>query len=302
MKQTRVTPCLTYVQPDTMASFSSCSGLKVKSRQTVFIDMNLGEADTRTVLAANPPDAALLTHYHLDHSVWARQAGDAGARVFVPEKEQAFFTGLDYVIENTAGPLGRGPEWRAFVDKTLGYRPLASFTAFDGDTLFTEFVPEMVLVETPGHSPGHTSFYFPDDRLLFSGDMGLDRFGPWYGWQDCDICEIVNSLLRLDGMDLATVLTSHGGILRGEEIRQAIQAALAMLVTREVRIRELLEDGRGEQEIVAQGVFFRKKDKVPDPMGLFLYMWDTSMFRHHRDLLEKGGLAAFFPELSAFRP
>lgn len=297
MKQTRITEKMTYVEPDSMARFSSCAGLIVRSKKQIFIDMNTGEPDTRALLAQTPPDAAVITHFHLDHSVWTHWAEKAGVQVFVPSKEAAFLSSLDHVVQQTAGPLGCGEEWRAFAEKTLGYRPLTHFSPYDRDTVFVAFAPEMVVMETPGHSPGHTSFYFPDDRILFSGDLGLDRFGPWYGWQNCDIRDLVTSLLRLDGMKIDLILSSHGGMIQ-KRISDIFMAKIQDILQREHRIRDQLSAGETETQIIENGVFYRQKKKVKPPLTTFLYMWDSVMFQHHKDVLAKGGLTAFFPELS----
>jgi hydroxyacylglutathione hydrolase len=297
MRQTRITAGLCYVEPDSMARFSSCAGLVIRSRKQVFIDMNLGGSDTRTLLENERPDAALITHFHLDHSIWTCQAEKAGVQVFVPAKEAAFLTSIEHVIAHTAGPLGQGDPWREFVENTLGYQPLEQFFTYDHETVLTELAPELVILETPGHSPGHSSFYFPDDKILFSGDMGLDRFGPWYGWQNSDICELAASLLRLDGMDIRLILTSHGGMI-SKGIPGVFMAGVQRILMRERRIQDQLAAGVSEAQIIKNGVFYSRKDTVAPPMRNFLYMWETAMFRHHLRLLEKGGLTAFFPELS----
>ncbi len=297
MKQTRITEKLIYVEPDSMARFSSCAGLMVQSKKTMFIDMNSGDTDTRTLLEQFSPDAAVITHFHLDHSVWTHRVEKAGIPVFVPAKEADFLTSLEQVVTHTAGPLGFGEQWRAFAENTLGFQPLHHVSTYDQDTVFLEFAPEMVVMPTPGHSPGHTSFYFPDDRILFSGDLGLDRFGPWYGWQNCDLRELVLSLLRLDGMKIDLVLSSHGGMIQ-KGISGLFMSNIRELLRREYRIQEELSAGRSEAAIIGNGVFYPHKKKVKQPLKPFLTMWDTVMFHHHQTVLAEGGLAASFPELS----
>ena len=297
MKQTRITEKLMYVEPDSMARFSSCAGLMVQSKKTMFIDMNSGDADTRTLLEQFPPDAAMITHFHLDHSVWTHRAEKAGIPVFVPEKEASFLGSLDHVVAHTAGPLGFGEEWRAFAENTLGFQPLHQFFPYDQDTVFTEFAPEMVVMATPGHSPGHTSFYFPDDRILFSGDLGLDRFGPWYGWRNCDIRDMVFSLLQLDGMKIDLILSSHGGMIQ-KGISDIFMSKIVEILRREHRIQDQLSKGDSEAKIIENGVFYVHKEKVSPALKTFLDMWDTVMFGHHKTVLAEGGLAASFPELS----
>jgi glyoxylase-like metal-dependent hydrolase (beta-lactamase superfamily II) len=53
------------------------------------------------------------------------------------------------------------------------------------------------LVATPGHTPGHLSFFFPDEESLFLGDYDLTTFGPWYGDVYSGIEQTITSLRKL---------------------------------------------------------------------------------------------------------
>lgn len=300
MKLTRITGKLIYVEPDSMARFHSCAGLMVDSDTRIFIDMNLGSEDTQSLVKTHPPQAAFITHYHLDHSTWTRIVNETSdARVFIPQGEQNYFTSLDFMVDQTARPFGQAEEWKSFMVNQLGYTPLKTFQAYEPDTSFAEFCPEMVLMETPGHSPCHTSFYFPDEKILFSGDLGLDRFGPWYGWEDCDLKKILESLLRMDGMEVGLILTSHGGIIR-KNIHETLAKSLGFLLGREEKIRQQLDGGRTLGQIVEKGVFYPGKKRVGPPMSAFLEMWETAMVTHHLNLLDQGGILAYFPEINGF--
>ena len=300
MKLTRVNDLVTYVEPGSMAGFSACSGMIVRSRKTLLVDMNLDRDQIQGFLEKENPHACFITHYHLDHSVWLRTASNLPqANIFVPEAEARFLGSLSTVMEETARPLGRdrGAKWENFVVNTLGFAPLEGHLTFDSFFSFKELAPEMVVLHTPGHSPGHTSFYFPDHGILFSGDLGLDRFGPWYGWPNCDILELAASILRLDGMDIRLILTSHGGMITTHP-HGALKKSILMILERENKIRDLLETGVSKKTIIEKGVFFSNKDKVAQPMKTFLDMWDQVMFQHHESLLLQGGLLSFFPEIS----
>lgn len=297
MKKTKITDKITFVEPDTMANFTSCAGMIVQSKAKVLIDMNMGPENSPGLLEEEKPDAAIITHYHLDHSIWTRYVDTgSGALVFIPEKEEQYLTSLDFVIEHTAGPFGMAGKWKDFVVNTINFRPLKVYECYNEKTTFKDFAPEMVVVQTPGHSPSHSSFYFPDEKILFSGDMGLDRFGPWYGWADCNLTQIVESILRLDGMDVELILTSHGGLLK-KEIQLEWAKTLHKILQREEKIIQQLGKGTRKQDIIAQGVFFSNKNKVPEPMRSFLDMWDTAMYNHHESLINEGGLVKFFPEI-----
>ncbi len=300
MKKTRITDKITYVEPDSMTNFTSCAGIIVNSVKKVMVDTNMGPGHTSSLLELEQPDAAIITHYHLDHSIWTRQvAAHTNARIFIPEPEENYLTSLDFVIEQTAQPFGMAEEWKNFVKNNLGYKALGNHECYSNATSFKDLAPEMVIVETPGHSPSHTSFYFPDEKILFSGDMGLDRFGPWYGWKDCSIKKIVDSILRLDGMDIGLILTSHGGIVK-KNFNHAWAKAISMILDRENKIRKKLDSGISPDEIIRQGVFYVNRSKVNEPMKSFLNMWDTAMYEHHETLLKQGGLEYFFPHIVSY--
>jgi len=297
LKKTKITDKIIYVEPDSMANFTSCAGMIVLSKNKVFIDMNMGAKETPGLIEKEKPDAAIITHYHLDHSIWTRHVDACSdALIFIPEKEAPYLTSLDFVIEHTAGPFDMSEKWKDFVADTLGYKPLRAYECYNDRTSLKDIAPEIVLVETPGHSPCHTSFYFPDEKILFSGDMGLDRFGPWYGWADCSIKTIVESILRLDGMDVKLILTSHGGIYK-KGIQLAWARCIHKILKREEKIIQKLEKGMDRHKIIQQGVFFSDKEKVAEPMRSFLNMWDTAMYNHHESLINEGTLIKFFPQI-----
>ncbi len=281
-----------------MAHFSSCAGIIVRSKGgKVFIDTNMGAKETPELLEQEKPDAAIITHYHLDHSVWTRYVADhSTARILIPKREEAYLTSLDFIISHTAGPFGMAKPWTDFVVNHRGYRPLTSYECYTEKTSFQDLVPEMVILETPGHSPSHSSFYFPDDKILFSGDVGLDRFGPWYGWADCDIKALVESVLRLDGLSVNLVLTSHGGIINNKT-RNAFFSCISHILEREKKIIHWLDKGMDKKDIIEQGVFYTDKENVREPFRSFLAMWDTAMYAHHEALIKEGGLTRFFPEI-----
>ena len=79
-----------------------------------------------------------------------------------------------------------------------------------------------VALHTPGHTPGSTSFWFAEAKLLIAGDTlfrrGIGRTDLWGG----DYATIERSIRRLYTLDEdATVVTGHGPDTRlGDEMRE----------------------------------------------------------------------------------
>lgn len=99
-------------------------------------------------------DAICITHRHFDHQYGVAGLAQAtGAPVYVPEKDE----------ELAQTEAGKGGIW--------GMPPVPPFKA--------EFLPpgktvlagmECRVLETPGHTPGGVSLYFPEQNCVFTGD------------------------------------------------------------------------------------------------------------------------------------
>jgi hydroxyacylglutathione hydrolase len=119
----------------------------------------------RKALASRRPAAIALTHAHPDHQGSARKLADEyGVPVWVGARDrEAAESGR--IVTNPAlqrpglsliaAPLARMP--RVPIARELN----------EGDELAAGFV----VIDTPGHSPGHVSFWRESDRTLLCGDV-----------------------------------------------------------------------------------------------------------------------------------
>jgi len=162
------------------ASYQTCSYMVRTAKGLVLIDAGMS-SDGNDVLAglrhtgaqASDIRALLLTHWHNDHSAGARASRDmSAAPIYYHRGDEAFFTGA-------AGARGlRGwvsdliPEWGLLVlaKGLLGEstpRPVsADHFVRDGESVLDDFL----VIETPGHTPGHVSYFYGPERALFAGD------------------------------------------------------------------------------------------------------------------------------------
>jgi len=75
----------------------------------------------------------------------------------------------------------------------------------------TDLGPWQVL-ETPGHAPSHVVLHQPQHRLLLSGDHVLGRISLFFdhGWTPDPVARFLDSLDRVDGLDVRLSLSGHG--------------------------------------------------------------------------------------------
>jgi glyoxylase-like metal-dependent hydrolase (beta-lactamase superfamily II) len=162
--------------------------------------------------------AIALTHAHNDHAGAMRRLAD---RYGVP----VWCGALDREATETGrvvlAPAFRRPRLSALIGAGAGFEaePVAR-TLAEGDTLAAGFT----VLDTPGHSPGHVSFWREADRTLICGDVffNMHLFTTIPGLRQPpalftpDPAENRGSERRLAGLEPHTAGFGHGPVLRGD--------------------------------------------------------------------------------------
>lgn len=97
--------------------------------------------------------------------------------------------------------------------------------------------------ETPGHDPSHVVLHQPDRRLLISGDHLLGRVSIFfeYGHSPDPVGEYLDSLERINQLDVGLVIAGHGRPFRDPVAKAA--ATRAMVEDGLTRARAALAHG-----------------------------------------------------------
>jgi len=128
--------------------------------------------------AETPPASILLTHSHPDHAGSARELARAWrCPVYLHPDELPLTTGDIAVIRQYSNPLDR---WMIFpllriMPPRKAQAMLAAGSLTDVAAAFDPHaeppgLPDWQCMHTPGHTPGHVSFFRPGDRVLITGD------------------------------------------------------------------------------------------------------------------------------------
>jgi len=93
----------------------------------------------------------------------------------------------------------------------------------EGDILETGDY-RFVIVETPGHTPGHICLYEPDKKILISGDHILGDITPnitmFYKGLPDPLGQYLESLKKIDRMEIGLVLPGHRRVI--EDVHKRI--------------------------------------------------------------------------------
>ncbi len=153
-------------------------------------------------------DAVWLSHWHEDHIRYLDLF--EGCPLWVSKRDFPPLTDIDVFLDwyDIKLPQERA-NWKKIMLDIFNFRPRqeAKFLA-DHETVDLGGLTVQVL-PTPGHTPGHLSFFFPEEELLFLGDYDLTSFGPWYGDVYSSIEETIHSIHQLKAVSARRWVAAH---------------------------------------------------------------------------------------------
>lgn len=275
-----------YIEGENKGRYPDCHGMLVRDDTSAIIDPACREDLMLEIASDDDVGIVLNTHYHEDHRIYNYVFENA--RLLVHELDAAgygeveeFMKGFSYVKNPQLGQL-----WHAFLLDTCKYRPYDVDDTF-GDGAEIDFGHTRVLViHTPGHSAGHSCFYFPREEIAYLGDIDLTSFGPWYAARDSDIDDFLRSIDRVRELQPRAVVTSHGDGLLTENIDRRLRQYADIVRDRDAKILNFVTQPRALHEILSLEVVYRTKQKAPDS---FFYWDDRWMIEAHLHRLTNAG-------------
>lgn len=174
-------------------------------------------------LGGRPVRAHALTHAHPDHfGSSAELCERLGVELWVGDADAE-------AVETGRLPVGRHPLARVLARLPAPPSHPVARRLREGDE-----VGGFTVLETPGHSPGHVSYWRAADRVLVVGDVAFNRgmLDPRPGLREppglltYDVARNRASIRRLAELEPAVALFGHGAPLRDPARWAAFAAAL----------------------------------------------------------------------------
>ena len=232
-------------------AFPYCNCLYIKDDVHGLIDSSCGEEQAQNLIAESI-DVLINSHFHGDHTgqnwmfdrsqIWAHYI-DAPAIRSHDNWNQLF--GFQHYGETKLGIefAKRTVRIATPVNRELEDNELLDF----GST-------KLKVVHTPGHTRGHCVFFEENEEILFSADICLSKYGPWYGHYDSDIQDTIDSIKRCQALKPRLVISGHGGIFQGN-IEKHFTDYLNIVMKKEEIIYNALKAPCTIQELLAMELF-----------------------------------------------
>jgi glyoxylase-like metal-dependent hydrolase (beta-lactamase superfamily II) len=165
-----------------------------------------------------------ITHLHVDHIGLVGDLAGEHSKVYFNEQEAQMINSLqdnweyywqkivDVYVANGFAADGAQTSMKSHPAHKDGLKRNIDFTVIrDGDVIdIGDF--HFRCVATPGHSPGHTSLYEEDKKILVAGDHILFDITPniayWQQMEDA-LGQYLASLEKVNALDVKLVLTGH---------------------------------------------------------------------------------------------
>lgn len=255
----------------------------IRGEVEALIDIGCGQRQVARLLERWAPDIVIISHSHPDHMSGLWQV--RGAEVWSPSQHADIFWRFEPQSVRFVG-ADLAAAWIRYIKELTGVREADSQHTYDDGHLFDLGGVRLRAVHAPGHLDDHHVLLEERSGLVFSFDIDLTAFGPWYGHAESGIEETLASIRRVAALDPAGVISSHKGL-----VTDRIQGRLAdyadIVEQRERRIGELIQRPITLEELVAASPLYGGHPYAPE----ILSHWEGSMICKHLTRMEGRGAA-----------
>ncbi len=257
-------------------SFPHSTSILIKDEINGLIDSATSSEDFE-FLKNQGINILLGSHGHVDHALRNSQYPDA--QLLLNEKDHGYVASRDSFLAMLGSELFGPENFDNMKIDRMGYlfRP-ADGVHFDGQKLgFGK--TEVEVIHLPGHTPGHSGFAFPREGFIFTADIDLEPFGPWYGNLKSSVDEFLNSIEKLRHLQPDFIITGHGPKPLTSGIPKLLDDFRDVIFKREKEILRLIQGGKNTiLEIADEQPIFQGH-----PKRIIVFEW--MMIWHHLERL-----------------
>ena len=283
IKETHYGPVL-FIPGENRGRYPNCHSVYIEGDK-ILIDP-ASDRKRLIKLRENPGvEAVWLTHWHEDHFMHLDLFDDIP--ILVSEQDAPPLSDIEVFMDSYGMDDEHEREyWPPILKKEFHFRPRRPKHFLRGGDINHLKIGTVEVISTPGHTPGHLSFFFPGPKVLLLGDYDLTKFGPWYGDLNSSIQETINSVERLRKVPARVWIASHEAGIFEEEPGARWDKYLAVITEREEKLKDLLKTARTLKQIVAACIIYGR----PREPKMFFELGERGHMKKHLEKLMKEGL------------
>lgn len=260
-----------------------CNCLWIEDEINCLIDSSPPDEEL-TLLRGKTVHLIINSHGHIDHNRANYRFPEARVLLHqsnhsLVESEEGYLQafGFDRFLDEAGQNMYlRGP----------GYRPRPADGILEDGQVINLGETRFEVVHLPGHIYGHCGFFFPEEGFIFTADIDLNRFGPWYGNMTSDVDDFIGSIDTLIKMQPEMIVSGHGPRPITSGIKSGLIRYRDTIFRREEEIIKLLH--RGKHTIAEIGAEMPIYKRLLEPQQIF-YLYECAMDWKHLQRLERQG-------------
>lgn len=263
--------------------FPSCHGLLFTGSETVLIDAGIGESRIQEIDRTRRIDVLIITHSHPDHIRHWYLLHDRV--LMLPRETPEVVMDLDLLGQRFMGSKDLAKEWVRWV-RSFGVRALREPDRRYGEGDIVELAGfKLEAFHTPGHLMDHYCFFEKTTRTLFTTDIDLTSFGPWYGNPEANIEAFQDDVKRVMALPSERVCSSHKLPITGRA-QGYFEAFLESFSRQRQAVLDLCDQPVSFEDLVAASPYYRNGF----PAKILQKGFEGTMIRKNLDILLRDGL------------
>ena len=277
----QITKHIYFVEGKNKGRFPFCHSVLVRDKVTALIETGCGREILKEIEAEFAPDRVIYSHGHPDHC--------AGADIFPADRlwgpvESKKTTGtVRLMAERFVGKELR-EDWITLMREVPKLEDFSVGNFFGPGHVFEFGETVMEAVHAPGHTDDHYCFYFPNEKIMLTTDIDFTSFGPWYANPESDIEPFIDSIERIRGYDIKTVVSSHTSVIKSG-IDKRFADFLDVFQKRDEKILKFLSSPRSMDDFVERALIYGKYPYGPSILRFF----EAQMVDKHLERLVSKG-------------
>ncbi|MHA1275665.1 MAG: MBL fold metallo-hydrolase [Candidatus Helarchaeota archaeon] len=231
------------------------NALLINDEIKLLIDTGIGRSlNKKLIRQFGQPDIILYSHAHEDHLY---DTDLFTAIRYIHDKDRLMALSQEELFRQYGMTTPKLHQILEGFLKSFHYHPLTEVKTFSDGQIFNLGTIQVTVLHCPGHSAGHCCFEISSEGLIFTADIDLTSFGPWYGALDSNIHEFIASIKKLLQKSPSILISSHKGIIENN-FQDLLKRFLKKIDERNETILTFLETPHSLEEIVPQALVYGK--------------------------------------------